>query len=151
MHWSICKKHGLPHTEKWYDHRAEPVTENENVKLLWDFNIQTDKIIEARRPDLILENKETKECQIIDIAIPGDTRVIKKEEEKIEKYQELGFELGRLWKVKTKVIPIVIGALGAISNRLISYLAEIGAELSFETIQKTALLGTAQILRKTLQ
>ena len=151
VHWSICKKHGLPHTEKWYDHRAEPVTENENVKLLWDFNIQTDKIIEARRPDLILENKETKECQIIDIAIPGDTRVIKKEEEKIEKYQELGFELGRLWKVKTKVIPIVIGALGAISNRLISYLAEIGAELSFETIQKTALLGTAQILRKTLQ
>ena len=75
--------------------------------------------------------------KIIDIAIPGDTRVIKKEEEKTEKYQELGFELGRLWKVKTKVVPIVIGALGAISDRLISYLAEIGAELSFETIQKS--------------
>ena len=88
---------------------------------------------------------------ILSYPIPGDTRVIKKEEEKIEKYQELGFELGRLWKVKTKVVPIVIGALGAISDRLISYLAEIGAELSFETIQKTALLGTAQILRKNLQ
>ena len=63
-------------------------------------------------------NKESKECQI-DIAIPGDTRVIKKEEEKIErKYQELGFKLGRLWKVKTKVVPIVIGALGAIISIL---------------------------------
>mgnify|MGYP001794065188 FL=1 len=151
VHWSICKKHGLPHTEKWYDHRAEPVIENEKVKLLWDFNVQTDKVIEARRPDLILENKETSECQIIDIAIPGDTRVVKKEEEKIDKYKELAFEIGRLWKVKPRVIPIVIGALGTISSRLIPYLAEIGVQLSFETIQKTALLGTAQILRKALQ
>ena len=108
-------------------------------------------MIEARRPDLILENKETSECQIIDIAIPGDTRVVKKEEEKIDKYKELAFEIGRLWKVKPRVIPIVIGALGTISSRLIPYLAEIGVQLSFETIQKTALLGTAQILRKALQ
>ena len=151
VHWSIFKKHGLPHTEKWYDHRAEPVIENEKVKLLWDFNVQTDKVIEARRPDLILENKETSECQIIDIAIPGDTRVVKKEEEKVDKYKELAFEIGRLWKVKPRVIPIVIGALGTISSRLIPYLAEIGVQLSFETIQKTALLGTAQILRKALQ
>ena len=34
--------------------------------------------------------------------MPGGTRVIKKEDEKIEKYQDLGFGLGRLWKVKTK-------------------------------------------------
>ena len=151
VHWSICKKYSLPHTEKWYDHRAEPVVENEQVKLLWDFNIQTDKVIEARRPDLLLVNKQTRECQIIDVAIPGDTRVIKKEEEKIEKYRELGFELGRLWEVRPQVIPIVIGALGTISHRLTSYLALVGADLSFETIQKSAILGTAFILRKALQ
>ena len=151
VHWSICKRHGLPHSEKWYDHRAPPVIENTKVKLLWDFNIQTDKVIEARRPDLVLVDKEKKECQIIDIAIPGDTRVWRKEEEKMEKYRELGFELGRLWEVRPKVIPIIVGALGTISNRLISYLAEVGADMSFETIQKSALLGTAQILRKTLQ
>jgi hypothetical protein len=150
VHWSICKKYHLPHTDKWYDHRAQPVVENDKVKLLWDFNIQTDKIIEARRPDLILLDKEKKECQIIDIAIPGDTRVVRKEEEKITKYRELGFEIGRLWKVRPKVIPIIIGALGTISTRLISYLAEVGAEVSFEMIQKAAVLGTAQILRKAL-
>ena len=39
IHWALCKKYGLPHTEKWCDHRAEPVMENEHVKLLWDFNV----------------------------------------------------------------------------------------------------------------
>ena len=82
IHWALCKKYGLPHTEKWYDHRAEPVMENEHVKLLWDFNVQTDRTIEARRPDLILIDKIIEECKIIDVAIPGDTRVVKKEEEK---------------------------------------------------------------------
>ena len=71
VHWSICKKNELPYSEKWYDHCAEAVIENANMKLLWDFNIQTDKAIEARRLDLILVNNKN-ECQIIDIAIPGD-------------------------------------------------------------------------------
>ncbi|XP_067940473.1 uncharacterized protein [Watersipora subatra] len=150
VHWSICKKHELPHTEKWYEHRAEAVLENEKVKLLWDFNVQTDQVLEARRPDLILTNKETKQCQVTDIAIPRDTRVVQKENEKIDKYKELGFEINRLWKVKTKMIPIVIGALGAISIRHIVYLPEVGVNMYFETIQKTTILGTADILRKVL-
>ena len=82
IHSALCKKYGLPHTEKWYDHRAEPVMENEHVKLLWDFNVQTERTIEAKRPDLILIDKTIEECKIIDVAIPGDTRVVKKEEEK---------------------------------------------------------------------
>ena len=51
------------------------------MKLLWDFNIQTDNVIEARRPDLVLVDKEKKERQIIDIAIPGDTGVVKRGED----------------------------------------------------------------------
>ena len=76
--WAICKKYGLPHMEKWYDHRAEPVMENEHVKLLWNLNVQRDRTIEARRPDLILIDKIIEECKIIDAAITGDTRVVKK-------------------------------------------------------------------------
>ena len=83
IHWALCKKYGLPHTEKRYDLRAEPVMENEHVKLLWDFNVQTDRTIEARRPDLIQIDKIIEECKIIDVAVPGDTRVGKKEEEKL--------------------------------------------------------------------
>ena len=77
--------------------------------------------------------------------------MIKKEEEEIDKYKELAFEIGRLWKVKPRVILIVIGALKAVSSRLIPYLTEIGIQLFFATTQKTARMGTAQILRKALQ
>ena len=74
--WSALQK------KKWYDHRSEPATENEHVKLLWDFTVQKDRTIEARRPDLILIDKTVDECKIIDVAVLGDTRVVKKEEEK---------------------------------------------------------------------
>ena len=52
--------------------------------------------------------------QIIDVAVPGDARVELKEKEKIDKYPDLAKELRKLWKVKTRVVPIVIGALRTI-------------------------------------
>ena len=45
--------------------------------------------------------------QIIDVAVPGDAKVALKEKEKIDKYQDLAKELRKLWKVKTRVVPIV--------------------------------------------
>jgi len=48
-----------------------------------------------------------------------------KESEKIGKYQDLALELTRLWKTSTKVIPIVIGALGA-SNKTVDWMALLG-------------------------
>ena len=41
-------------------------------KLLWDFNIQTDKLLEHRRPDIVVIDKEKKECILIGLAVPGD-------------------------------------------------------------------------------
>ena len=41
-------------------HNPAPVRENATHKLLWDFNIQTDHLIPARRPDLIIINKKKK-------------------------------------------------------------------------------------------
>ena len=77
------------------------VSENDKVKLFCDFNVFTDRVIEARRPDIMVLNKETKECLIVDIAVPGDTRVNSKEDEVW--YRELCRELGRLWGVKCRV------------------------------------------------
>ena len=59
VRWDICKKNGLEHSEKWYQHAPEKAVENEEIKELWDINIQCDNLIEARRPDLIvIEKKE---------------------------------------------------------------------------------------------
>ena len=41
-------------------HNPAPVLENYTHKHLWDFNIQTDRLIPARRPDLIIINKKKK-------------------------------------------------------------------------------------------
>ena len=42
VHWDFCKKNGLEHTEKWYEHVPEGLVENEEVKVLWDINVQCD-------------------------------------------------------------------------------------------------------------
>ena len=99
----------------------------------------------------MVPNKETKECLIVDIAVPGDTRVNTKEDEKIEKYRDLCRELERLWRVKCRVVPVVVGALGTIPTRLSAHLKMLDINLSVETIQKSAILGTARILRKVLE
>ena len=151
IHWDLCKKYGVKVLAKWYDHVPEKVVENDQVKILWDFNIQTDHVIQHRRPDVVLLDKTKKMCHLIDIAVPGDTRVASKEMEKIEKYQDLARELRKIWQVKVKVVPVVVGALGTIPKALGKHLDEIGTNVRVDLLQKAALLGTARILRKTLE
>ena len=53
--------------------------ENDKCKILWDFAIQRDKEMEHRRPDVIVSDKEKRECKIIDVAVPGDQNIKVKE------------------------------------------------------------------------
>ena len=85
VHWQFCEKLGFNSARLWYEHEQESVVENENFKILWDFIIQCEHMIEARRPDIVVVNEVKKEAMIIDMAIPGDTRLCDKEREKIEK------------------------------------------------------------------
>jgi hypothetical protein len=55
---------------------------------------------------------------LINVAIPGDRNVIQKEAENILKYKNLAVEIQRMWNVKTRVIPVIIGATGTISKSL---------------------------------
>ena len=76
--------------------------------------------------------------------------MIKKEAEKILKYKDLIIEIQRLWSVKTKVIPVIIGAAGTISKTFRKYVSNIPENHEVKELQKTAILGTAHILRKVL-
>ena len=73
--------------------------ESENFKILWDFTIQCDWKIEARRPDVHFVHKKEREVVIIDVVIPGDNRVKDKELEKLEKYQLLKDEIAKVWRM----------------------------------------------------
>ena len=85
---------------------------------------------------------------LIDVAISGDRNVIKKRAEKILKYKELTIEMKRVWKAKTRVIPVIIGATGTISKSFRNYISYIPGNHEVKELQKTAILGTAHILRK---
>ena len=119
--------------------------------MLWDFSVRTDHEIEARRPDLLIIDKSEKNCQIIDVAIPENGRMRAKEYEKVEKYQDLAREVRKMWGVRPKVIPIVVGALGTIQLRLKENLRTISVDTYIELIQRSVLLGSARILRKVLE
>jgi len=152
LHWSLCKQYGFPRSQNWWTHEAEKVLENDQCKLLWDFAIRTDKIIEVHRPDIVIVNKQTKQAQLIDVAVPGDARVASKEVEKMQKYQNLAIEMQRLWELKkVKVVPIVIGALGAVPAAFRKHFEKLDIkDISVEQLQRTAVLGTANILRRYL-
>ena len=90
---------------------------------------------------------------IIDIAVPADVRrVEEKEKEKVEKYQDLKREIRRLRKLgNAEIAPVVIVALGSVSAEFNGWMGELGVTCNVGVMQKTALLGTARILRKVLE
>ena len=123
---------------------------NDKCKILWDFAVQTDKEIEHGRPDIVVINKEKRECKIIDIAVPGDQNIKVKKLENITKYQELRLQVQKLWDVKATVIPIVAGALGIVSEEPENHLKTIGIPIVISCLQKAPLLRTALILRRVV-
>ena len=132
-------------------HNPTPVLENDTHQLLWDFNIETDQLIPARRPDLIIVNKKKRIRKIDDFAVPADHRKNLKESERRDNYLDLARELKKLWNMKVTIVPIVIDALGTITKGLLKGLEDLEVGGRVETIQTTVLLRTARILRRVLE
>ena len=63
----------------------------------------------------------------------------------------MGRKLQKIWNVKVKIIPLVLGSLGAIPKRFGNRLKQIGITARTAKVQKAVLLGTARILRKVLE
>jgi len=76
--------------------------------------------------------------------------VIKKEAEKVIKYKDLTVEIQRMWNVKTKVISVITVANGTISKSFRKYVSKTPGKHEVKELQKTAILGTAHILREVL-
>ena len=132
---------------------AQPSTcpKNNTHKLLWDFDIHTDHLISARRPDLIIINKKKRTYKIVNFFVPADHRIKPKECEKKDKYLDLARELKTLWNMQVTIIPIVIGAFGIVTKGLLKGLLDLEVGGRMETIQTTTLLRTARILRRVLE
>jgi hypothetical protein len=120
------------------------------VTILWNQQVQTDRKILNNNPGIKIRDNEKGTCMLIGVAISGDKNVIKTEAEKILKYKDLTIEIQRMWNVKTKVIPVITGATGTISKSFRKYVSNIPGKHEVKELQKTAILGTAHILRKVL-
>ena len=57
------------------------------LSILWNQQVQNDRTIPNKKPDIIIRDNEKGTCMLIDVAISGDRNVIKKESEKISKYK----------------------------------------------------------------
>ena len=102
------------------------------------------------RPDIILVEKATQKWTIIDIAVPSDFNVVRTEDWKVEKYQDLAYEIRRLHHVETAILPIVNGALGTVPRRLIKSIELLGISDIVDGTQMTALLETAGIICRAM-
>ena len=85
---------------------------------------------------------------MMDMAVPSDQSISLKEFQKLSKYKDLEIEVIKMWKLKKKIIPVVIGALGMIKKGIQNFIDQIPAKPSLQEMQKTVLTSPAHILRK---
>ena len=107
-----------------------------------------DHVIVTRKPDLALINKEKRICYLVDFAVQADQI---KESEKINKHMNFARKLKKLCNLKMTVMPIIVGALRTVPNRLEKRLAKMEIRGKIENIQTIALLRSARILRRVLE
>ena len=142
----------------WYNERWErgTVMENDKGKLVWDFEFHLRKTTTARRPDLILEDKEKKKIWICDMACPQQRNIQAKRLDKLTKYRQLPYETReRRLGYEIMVVPLIIGALGGGVKQIFSDMGKIFEDKNIlnRTIcemQKTVLMDSETASRKVL-
>jgi hypothetical protein len=88
-HDRLGKALGIETTEKWdtnthththtHTHTPKPVCEHEDVTGLYNQELHTDREVLANRPDIIIKNRKEKTSILINMAIPADRNVVRKE------------------------------------------------------------------------
>jgi hypothetical protein len=82
---------------------------------------------------------------LIAVAIPDDSNVNTKETEKLRKYKDLENKVSSMWKVRTKIVPVINEALGILDQNLQLLPGHpLARELQF------TLINTAHIICKVL-
>ena len=121
----------------------ESILENETLKVPWDFEIQMDNLILARRPDSVLISKKKRNCQ----------RTTKGKWKKVKIFANTWIlpEAKKLWNIKLTVIPIVVGAPRMAHKDLNKRQGKQETRRRIKTIKTTVVTGSARILRRVLE
>lgn len=154
LYYHLCRTLGLKVLKPW--EAIPPVQESDNVRLMWDPSIPTDRVLQERRPDVVLVLKDRREVLLLEFACAFDPLVKEREREKLEKYQELAADVASQYPgYKVRVVPFVIGDLGSIVGLAESLRSlklfnprQLGALI--DHLQSKVLWGSVRILKRHL-
>ena len=94
IHQELCNTYGLIDTKtQYYKYVPEVIMENDDVKIYWDTDIITDRMVRHNRLGIVVLKKKDKAMYIVDITIPLDENIRNSRTEKIAKYQDLANEM----------------------------------------------------------
>ena len=130
--------------------------ENQEIKLMWDFQYHGRKENVNRRPDLTVELKRRKTILLYDMACPMEINIEKKRNEKLSKYRQIAFEIREKRKEhQEEIVQMIIGCCGiSYKNALAAINKTIENEKqSFKItreIQKIVVNESESVLRKVL-
>jgi len=128
-----------------------PIAENGEVGITWDMTTHTVKVLKHDRVDITQVHKG-KEMDTYWHSCAAGQYIIRTEEEKVEKYQELAFEIRRVHGAsKVIIIPTVISALLSISKGAKTWFVRQNVPDLLGSVQLSTILGTAHLLRKLLR
>ena len=152
VHWELCRKYGIECASKWYDHVPSSIcsTKDGDVEIYWDRRVETVRGCEHNRPDVVVIERSERKWTLIDFSVPMDLNVEKKEREKCDNYEPLASEIRKVYKVRTEIVPVVIGALGTVPKGLAGNLKKLGVPDVIGCLQTSALLGTVRIIKSIL-
>lgn len=86
VHWLLFQKHKYQVAIYWYDHvPSKTIEEYGKTRIFLDHNFHIDTVIHDRGPDIIVQDKGTKNCHTIDVVIPK-------------------LQSNLIWKLKCKIV-----------------------------------------------
>ena len=152
VYWELCKRFGVKCADQWFKDIPEEVRKNSDgsVEIWWDRKILTSVQLEHNQPDVVVLDHGTKQCTIIDFAVPWDKNVKLKEDEKLFRYNPLAQEMTKLYGMKARVVPIVVGGLGTIPKRLPKYIKQLEIPDVIGGLQTSAIIGSSIIIKSVL-
>jgi len=104
---------------------------------MWDIPVIKDQTILANRPDIVMHDTKEKTCLLINIPIPDDSNGNTNENDKLSKYKDLEIKVR---KMRTKIVPVIFGALGTNKKGLNRNLQLLPGHPSAEELQKITLI-----------
>jgi len=134
--------------DKYCHHIPERAINVNGTTCMWDVPGVTDRTVLTNRPDTVLYDRKEKTCLLIDIATPIDSNVNTNETEQLNKCKDLENEASRMWKVRTKIVLVTVGALGTVQG-LDQNRQSLSAQPS-ATELLTTLMSTAHCICKVL-